>query len=167
MSIKFNKVSYGQFLEAYLNLTDGIEEATVKKLYENLKLPRRATQGSAGYDFFAPYGFSLEPNESIKIPTGINIEMIKARLFLMCVPRSSLGFKYRIQLDNTIGIIDSDYFNATNEGHIYLKMTNCGDKPLSVQQGEAIAQGILMPYFVTDDDKATATRTGGFGSTNG
>lgn len=162
---KFHKVSYGQFLEAYLNLTDGVEEAEVRKLYENIKLPCRATIGSAGYDIFAPYGFSLEPSESVKIPTGIRVELDDG-IVLMCVPRSSLGFKYRLQLDNTVGVIDSDYFNADNEGHIYLKMTNCGDKALVIQQGEAIAQGILLPFFVTDDDDSMDVRTGGFGSTN-
>lgn len=162
---KFHKVSYGQFLEAYLNLTDGVEEAEVRKLYENIKLPCRATIGSAGYDFFAPYGFSLEPGESVKIPTGIRVELDDG-IVLICMPRSSFGFKYRLQLDNTVGVIDSDYFHANNEGHIYLKMTNCGDKTLVIQQGEAIAQGILLPFFVTDDDDSTATRIGGFGSTN-
>ena len=127
-------------------------------------LPRRATAGSAGYDFFAPAAFRLEPGQSIRIPTGVRAR-IDAGWVLALFPRSGLGFKYRLQLNNTVGIVDSDYFGARNEGHIFIKLTNAGDRPLSVEAGEAFAQGIFLPYGLTEDDDASGVRTGGFGST--
>ncbi len=133
--------------------------------YNSLSLPKRATVGSAGYDFFAPFSFSLEPKESVKIPTGVRVK-IDDGWVLKIYPRSSLGFKYRLSLDNTVGIIDSDYFFADNEGHIFIKMTNCGDKPLSIEKGKAFAQGIFLEYGITFDDEVAASRTGGFGSTD-
>ncbi len=133
--------------------------------YENIILPKRATSGSAGYDFFAPEEFTLSPNQTIKIPTGIRVRIDEGWV-LKLYPRSSLGFKYRLSLDNTVGIIDSDYFNADNEGHIFIKMTNCGSSPLKVEKQQAFAQGIFVEYGITVDDQATSSRTGGFGSTD-
>lgn len=136
-----------------------------KEEYEKIALPARATAGSAGYDFFAPKSFSLLPNEGIKIPTGIRAKIDEGWV-LKIYPRSSLGFKYRLSLDNTVGIIDSDYYFAENEGHIFIKMTNCGDKELFIEEGKAFAQGIFIEYGITVDDNASALRTGGFGSTD-
>lgn len=133
--------------------------------FDDIVLPKRATFGSAGYDFFAPFPFSLEPGESIKIPTGVRCKIDEGWV-LNIYPRSSLGFKYRLQLDNTVGIIDSDYFNALNEGHIFIKMTNCGDKPLSVEKGKGFAQGVFLPFGITKDDDCETQRTGGLGSTD-
>lgn len=133
-----------------------------------IRLPRRATSGSAGYDFFAPAGFELKPNETILLPTGVRCRMDEGWV-LKLYPRSGLGFKYRLQLNNTVGIIDSDYFGAKNEGHIMLKLTNASNegRTVSVQAGEAVAQGVFVEYGITVDDDACAQRTGGFGSTNG
>ncbi len=131
-----------------------------------LKLPRRATAGSAGYDFHAPATFTLNPGETVKVPTGMRAR-IEAGWVLMLFPRSGLGFKYRLRLDNTVGIVDADYFGAENEGHIFVKLTNDGDNPLSVGAGEAFAQGVLLPFGLTLDDDAAGERTGGFGSTDG
>ncbi len=127
-------------------------------------LPRRATAGSAGYDFFAPRAFSLAPGETIKIPTGVRARIADGWV-LMLVPRSGLGFRYRVQLNNTGGIVDADYFGAKNEGHIFIKLVNAGERPLSVAAGEAFAQGVFVPFGLTEDDDASAVRTGGFGST--
>lgn len=128
-------------------------------------LPRRATAGSAGYDFFAPAAFRLAPGEGVKIPTGVRAR-IDPGWVLMLFPRSGLGFKYRLQLDNTVGVVDADYFGARNEGHIFIKLTNAGDRPLSVAAGEAFAQGVFLPFGLTLDDDAGGERLGGFGSTN-
>ena len=136
-----------------------------KETYEQIKLPRRATSGSAGYDFFSPIAFSLKPNEEIKIATGIRCKIDEGWV-LKIYPRSSLGFKYRLTLNNTVGIIDSDYFFAENEGHIFIKMTNCGNSEITVEQGKAIAQGIFLEYGITLSDDQTAVRTGGIGSTD-
>ena len=152
---QFYKVSKEQYL-----LANPDESA-----YSDIILPKRATSGSAGYDFFAPFSFTLNPNETIKVPTGIRCKIDEGWV-LSIYPRSSLGFKYRLTLDNTVGIIDSDYFNADNEGHVFVKMTNLGDKPLSVEKGKAFCQGIFTPYGITYDDDATSSRTGGIGSTD-
>ena len=127
-------------------------------------LPRRATAGSAGYDFFSPLGFSLAPGSCVRIPTGVRAR-IDDGWVLMLFPRSGLGFKYRLQLNNTVGVVDADYFGARNEGHIFIKLTNAGDRTVSVGAGEAFAQGIFLPFGLTDDDDARGERTGGFGST--
>ena len=158
-SAKFYKVSYEQFQM-------GMEKEDVKDIYDAIKLPRRATKGSAGYDFYTPIDIHLESEETVKIPTGIRCEM-NERWVLMIYPRSGLGFKYRLQLNNTVGVIDSDYFYSDNEGHIFIKMTNDSNegKVVDVQAGQGIAQGIFMTYGITEDDDATETRNGGFGST--
>ncbi len=133
--------------------------------YEDVLLPKRATAGSAGYDFFAPEAFTLQAGETIKIPTGIRVK-IEEGWVLSIYPRSSLGFKYRLTLDNTVGIIDSDYYFAENEGHIFIKMTNRGDKTLSVEKGKAFAQGVFTEFGITADDDCVAARKGGLGSTD-
>ena len=136
--------------------------------YDALKLPRRATSGSAGYDFYSPLDFSLAPGEFIKIPTGIRARIDEGWV-LTLYPRSGQGFKYRLQLYNSVGVIDSDYFGAVNEGHIQIKIVNANEegKTLTVRSGEAFAQGVFLPYGITVDDDAADVRTGGFGSTDG
>lgn len=135
--------------------------------HDELILPRRGTTGSAGYDFYSPLDFTLAPGEFIKIPTGMRAR-IEEGWVLMLYPRSGQGFKYRVQLYNTTGVIDSDYFGAENEGHIFIKIVNANTegKTLTVRRGEAFAQGIFLPFGITIDDAAEATRTGGFGSTD-
>lgn len=156
---RFEKVSAKQYAEAR-------EQAeTVASEYNNLALPRRATTGSAGYDFFAPFAFTLAPDETVKIPTGIRCK-IKEGFVLKEYPRSGHGFKYRARLDNTVGIIDSDYYYSDNEGHIFIKITNEGSKTLEVKAGEAFCQGILVEHFYAEEPEVTEKRNGGFGSTS-
>ncbi|MBE5757203.1 MAG: dUTP diphosphatase [Clostridiales bacterium] len=151
----FYKVSKENFLSVFND----------EKVYEEIKLPKRATTGSAGYDFFAPFDFTLSPNETITIPTGIRVK-IDEGFVLNLYPRSGLGFKYRLRLDNTVGIIDSDYYYSDNEGHIFVRLTNCSiDKTLTVKAGEGFCQGIFTEYFITYDDEVSEVRNGGFGST--
>ena len=135
--------------------------------YDQLRLPRRSTSGSAGYDFYSPIDFTLAPGEFIKIPTGIRVR-IEEGWVLTLYPRSGQGFKYRLQMYNTVGVIDSDYFGAENEGHIHIKIVNANEegKSLTVRQGEAFAQGIFLPFGITIDDDAMGKRIGGFGSTD-
>ncbi len=152
---RFFKVSEKEFLSS------GGTSATLSGII----LPRRATKGSAGYDFFAPETFTLKAGETIKIATGVRVK-IDNGWFLAIFPRSGLGFKYRLTLDNTVGIIDSDYYNAENEGHIFIKMTNCGNTPLTVEKGKAFAQGVFLPFGITVDDACEGERVGGFGSTD-
>lgn len=164
---KFEIVSFEQFYRDVRRVLHPIiSRDTAKIWYDDIKIPKRATSGSAGYDFFAPYGFELKSGETITIPTGIRVRM-EPGWVLKAYPRSGLGFKYRMQLDNTVGIIDQDYYYSDNEGHIMLKITNDShtDANMTVERGKAFAQGIFVEYGVTYDDMTTGIRNGGFGST--
>ena len=161
---KFYKVSYEQFKEGMSDFN--LEETEIKNIYDEISLPKRATVGSAGYDFYTHIDITLKPGETIKIPTGIRCEMNPSWV-LMLFPRSGLGFKFRLQLNNTVGVIDSDYFYSDNEGHIFIKLTNDSNenKTLEVKKGQGIVQGIFLTYGVVEDDDASELRNGGFGST--
>ena len=166
---KFEKVSYNQFRKDMLDCFPGIEayavglEKTLTEMYNNIKLPQRATAGSAGYDFHIPYAALLTPGTFTKVPTGIRCKM-EPGWVLHLYPRSGLGFKHGVRLTNTVGIIDSDYYNAKNEGHI-MAMLNT-DKEAKLADGQAFMQGVFLMYGVTADDAADGVRTGGFGSTD-
>lgn len=164
---KFEKVTWGQYCDSRgWDPANVLTEGSNVKEYDDIKLPKRATKGSAGYDFFAPFDFSLEPRETIKIPTGIKAKIADG-FVLKEYLRSSLGFKYRVRLDNTVGIIDSDYYNnEKNEGHIFIKITNEGNKTLEVKKGDAFCQGIFSEYFLAEEEEVTEERTGGIGSTS-
>lgn len=169
---EFEKVSFSQFFDAMKELIDignaeeTTREAYIRTLYEDIVLPERKTKGSAGYDFHAPFCFHLPPCRSLKIPTGIRVK-IEDGWWLGCLPRSSLGFKYRMQLDNTMGVIDQDYYYSDNEGHIFIKVTNdsIDGREIRVNAGDSFAQGIFLPYGVTYSDNAEGIRNGGMGST--
>ena len=163
---KFEKVSYNQFKNDFMDSFPQYNEKEVEEIYRSIQLPKRATKGSAGYDFYSPIDFELKPRQTIKIPTGIRVR-IENGWVLGLYPRSGLGFKYRLQLNNTVGIIDSDYYNALNEGHIMIKITNDSNegKALDIKAGEGFAQGIFMQYGIVEDDDAKDIRVGGFGST--
>ena len=162
---KFHKVSKERFTADWMD-TFAQSQEEAEKVYEAIRLPKRATAGSAGYDFFSPADFTIKPGETIKIPTGIRAEM-QEDWVLQIYPRSGLGFKYRLQMNNTVGIIDSDYFFSDNEGHIFMKITNDSHegKTVEVPAGTGFAQGIFMQYGITEDDDAEGIRNGGFGST--
>lgn len=165
---KFETVSFHQFIEdVKRNFNDAqfISDDALNSSYDALKLPRRATKGSAGYDFFAPFDITLEPNETVTFPTGIRCRM-NNDVVLQLYPRSSLGFKYKMTLDNTVAIIDSDYYNSDNEGHIQAKFTNRGDKTIHIKKGEAYMQGVFTKYYLAVEDEVTQVRNGGIGSTN-
>lgn len=191
----FEKVSFEQYYEDWVKLfgKDVVDEEIVFGIYEEIKLPVRSTEKSAGYDFFAPFGFTLEKGANIVIPTGIRV-YLDDDAYLALHPRSGLGFKFRTMLANTTGIIDADYWMSDNEGHIMAKIcydgiepaasielerelyskgimfnakrpTDVEDKNFVVAQGDRFIQGILNTYGITDDDIATGKRNGGEGST--
>ena len=162
---KFEKVSREKFVLGWayaFNTAVGVYDT-----FDSIKLPKRATSGSAGYDFYAVKSVKLAPGESVKMPTGIRVKMEEGWV-LKIYPRSGLGFKYRLQLCNTVGIIDSDYYFSDNEGHILIKITNDSKdgKTVSIKKGDAFAQGVFVEYGITVDDDATEIRNGGFGSTS-
>lgn len=156
---KFYKVSLEQY----------IKDGGSRENWNDIKIPCVATSNSAGHDFYSPFDFYLNAGETIKIPTGIKAELDNDKVLLI-LPRSSLGFKYRLQLDNTVGVIDSDYYNnKDNEGHIFIKITNdnYNNKQLVIKKGEAIAQGLIIQFFVANGSESENVREGGIGSTNG
>ena len=159
-------MSKENFLAAIADDYVQFSETEAEQMYETLSLPKRATKGSAGYDFYAPFDFTLEPGQTIKIPTGIRAKMDEDWV-LQIFPRSGLGFKFRLQLNNTVGIIDSDYYYSDNEGHIMAKITNDSKeaKTVEISAGMGFVQGIFLEYGITVDDDAEGIRNGGFGST--
>lgn len=164
---KFEIVSFAQYKKDYIECL-GTDEG-VKEAYNNIKIPTRATSGSAGYDFCCPFDLRLNPGKGIKIPTGIRVRIADGwALFIL--PKSGLGIKYRFQLDNTLGLIDSDYYNSANEGHIMIVMRNNhvteGFKGIDLKAGKAFAQAVFLPFGITENDIASGIRQGGFGSTN-
>ncbi|MBD5384179.1 MAG: deoxyuridine 5'-triphosphate nucleotidohydrolase [Ruminococcaceae bacterium] len=156
---RFEKVSVEQWRQGYSG-------ADADSVYDRIALPKRATSGSAGYDFFAPFDIELKAGETVKVPTGVRVR-IEDGWLLSLYPRSGLGFKFRLQLDNTVGIIDSDYYFSDNEGHIFAKITNDSKegKTVTIASGTGFMQGIFTEFGITEDDDADGVRNGGFGST--
>ncbi len=165
--MRFEKVSLSQFKNDSHIAMPALGDKELEDMYESTVLPKRATKGSAGYDFHSPFEIYLKPGESCAIPTTIRVEMPET-VVLLIAPRSGLGVRYRMQLANTIGIIDSDYYRAKNEGHIIITITNDNreGKLLHISQGDRFAQGIFVPFLICENDTASENRTGGFGSTN-
>ncbi len=153
------RISESQFLK-------DTASSGINAQYSDILMPKRATEGSAGYDFYAPCDIELEPGEEITVPTGIRCRIDEGWVLVLC-PRSGLGFRYRMQLNNTLGIIDADYYGAKNEGHIMVRIFNDSrqDKTLRIGRGEGFVQGIFLPFGITADDEAEGLREGGFGST--
>lgn len=170
---KFEKVSFnqwkqdmmsGDFKEVYSRFPD----SELKKVYDAIKLPKRATSGSAGYDFHLPLPIlDIPVNSYVTIPTGIRCKMDEGWV-LKIYPRSGHGFKYGVHLANSVGIIDCDFYDADNEGHIQVKLVNDGllRKHIELTQGEAFCQGVFTLYGTTIDDEVVTKRTGGLGSTS-
>lgn len=166
--VKFEKVSFKQFKKDVLDCGFKFSDGELHAFYESIKLPTRATVGSAGYDFYAPFDLKFQLGESLKFPTGIKC-LMDGDVVLLLAPRSSLGFKHRWTLNNTLGVVDRDYFLAKNEGHMHCKAHYCNEalEELVIKQGEAYMQGIFVPFIKTVDDNTDGIRVGGFGSTNG
>lgn len=167
---RFYKINLANFNKDYKETFPfgqeyGLNDMEITAVYNSIKMPSRATKYSAGYDIFSPIDFKLKSKETIKIPTGLRCKMCED-VVLMIYPRSSLGFKYRMMLENTVGIIDSDYYNSDNEGHIFIKFTNHGDRDLEIKKGMAFAQGVFTRYLLTEDDNVETVRNGGLGSTS-
>ena len=159
MSIaRFTRVSESQYAEAMAGRENFLP-------LEEVPLPKRATAGSAGYDFVSPLEVTVPAGGTALIPTGIRAEM-EPGWVLMLFPRSSLGFRHALRLSNTVGVIDSDYAFAKNEGHIMVKLRNPLAEAVTVGRGERFCQGVFLPYGTAEEEEVTAERTGGFGSTD-
>jgi dUTP pyrophosphatase len=127
--------------------------------------------------------FEIEDDEFVTMPmmadftkrTGIKPTLVSTGMkchldpdtFLQLSVRSSSPLKYWIMMANGVGIIDADYCNnPDNEGEIFFQLFNLSPFNIQIKKGEAIGQGIILPYGVTDDDNASGERLGGFGSTS-
>ena len=165
---KFEKISKEQFFRDFADYLkdEALDARDGMALYNMIKLPQRATTGSAGYDMFAPFDIVIPPQGTVKVPTGIRV-LLDDDKFLAVYPRSGLGFKYKMQFYNTIPVIDADYSGSDNEGHIWCKFYNDSPdgKTITIKQGDAMCQGVIQQYFKTIDDSAKGVRNGGFGST--
>ena len=152
----FSKISFNQFKK---DVCDN------KSLYDEYELPRRATKNSCGYDLFAISDVILHPGDIVKIPTGYKAKFNRDEM-LMLVVRSSMGFKYNVRMCNQLGIIDSDYYNnSDNEGHIWVALQNEGNIDYEIKKGTAYCQGIFVKYLICGDE-VNIERESGIGSTN-
>ena len=154
----FEKISFEQFKK---DISDDLE------LYNSYSIPKRSTKESAGYDFESIIDFILKPGEIKKIPLGIKANMNSGEVLFLIV-RSSQGFKYNVRMCNQVGVIDKDYYNnSDNEGHMWIKLENHGDKDYVVSKGDKIIQGIFIPFLTVDnEEKIDSVRTSGIGSTD-
>lgn len=170
----FEKVSYETFRDAvfseilpFVNCIDDKTTLAIREAYNNIKLPTRATEGSAGYDFYLPMFVATEIGEQefLRYPLGVRWVGCTENVALFMFPRSGLGFKYGMFLYNGTGVIDKDYCNADNEGQINIKFGV--RETMKIKPNMRIAQGVFLPYYVTDNDcgQPKQKRTGGLGST--
>lgn len=154
---KFEKISYEQFKK-------DIEDN--KKMYDDYNVPKRSTKYSAGYDFESLFDFTIKPGESRLIATGIKVDMNSDEVLLL-MDRSSQGFKYNVRMCNQIGVIDRDYYNnSKNEGHIFIKLYNEGDKDYIVKKRDKIVQGIFIKYLTVDDEEEINCKRNGWSVLN-
>ncbi len=163
----FEKVSFEQW-KADCGVR-GLSESGLKEWYNSIKLPKQATAASAGCDFFMPFSLNFEGGSSFRIATGVRWVCDKEEdrdKVLLVVPRSGLGFRYGIRLSNTVGVIDADYCDSDNEGHIIVSLENPSDKTVMLAEGKPFAQGIVVRYEVPEGAESDSSRNGGFGSTD-
>lgn len=162
---QFKKVSFEQFKTDINKIFDNkYTDVEIRTMYDNIELPKRATTDSAGYDFKLPMTVELDKNIAHLIPTGIRAK-IDSGWVLKLYPRSGLGFKHGLKLLNTVGVIDGDYYNSDNEGHIMAKIKQTEKEKVILQNNSAFIQGVFVEYGITEDDESVGIRNGGFGST--
>ena len=155
---------------------DKIRGFEVVSSFSDINLPKRSTARSAGYDFEAAedtlvpsvWKLGLKGSENIKptfIKTGVKAYMQEDEA-LFLYNRSSNPGKKGLVMANSVGVVDSDYYNnADNEGHIMFAFYNFFPMDVTIKKGERIGQGVFKKFLKADGDNASAIRTGGFGST--
>ena len=130
----------------------------------DIKLPTRATEHSAGYDFYSPVDITIPPHEMVMIWSDVKASMYYDNVLLLFV-RSSMG-KHPIVIANGTGLIDADYYsNESNDGNIGFRLLNLGDTPYEIKVGDRIGQGIFVKYGTVKNDATKTKRNSGFGST--
>ena len=161
----FEKVSFNEWYKSIKKYNAHLSEESIRKIYDDIKLPQASTQYAAGHDFYLPYEIECGEDASpVTIPTGIRwiTEESDKDTFLLLCPRSGLGCKFGFRLVNTVGIVDADYYMSDNEGHILAIVQ--ASSPCFLVRGERFMQGIILPYYRCGDSN-TQIRNGGFGST--
>ena len=144
----------------------GFEKITSQQNNDHVHLPKRQTAHAAGYDIHTPEEVTIGPHAIAKIHTGIKAHMQEDEVLQLYI-RSSMGIKRHLVLANQVGVIDSDYYNnPSNEGEIIIALRNTSNEAVLLPAGERIAQGVFMKFLKANDDEASASRSGGIGSTN-
>ena len=154
---KFEKISFEQFKKDF---------GDDRMLYDSYELPKRSTKKSAGYDIKSLEDGVIKPGEAMTFKTGLKVCMNDDEC-LYILSRSSQGYKYNVCLMNSVGLIDSDFYNnPSNEGHFSVRLVNFGTDDFVVKRGDKIAQGVFSKYLTVDDEEdIEGERTGGLGST--
>ena len=154
---KFEKISFEQFKKDF---------GDDRMLYDSYELPKRSTKRSAGYDIKSLEDGIIKPGEAMTFKTGLKVSMNEDEC-LYVLSRSSQGYKYNVCLMNSVGLIDSDFYNnPSNEGHFSVRLVNFGTDDFVVKRGDKIAQGVFSKYLTVDDEEdIEGERTGGLGST--
>ena len=162
----FEKVTYER-LKADCGVK-GLPDSEMREWYDAIKLPKQATAASAGCDFFMPFNLNFEAGSVFRIATGVRwvTDDNDRDRVLLIMPRSGLGFKYGIRLSNTVGVIDADYCDSDNEGHIIISLVNPSPVTLELPEGKPFAQGIVVRYEIPEGAESEEARNGGFGSTD-
>lgn len=163
----FEKIPFEEWKKELKNLFPAIEDEAIETTYGNIKLPKQGTYGSMGMDFFAPFDIKMPGETTMVIPTGVRWVVDEANMDKgLCIyPRSGLGFKYGLYLENSVGIIDASFYLSDNYGHILIKLHNPYED-LEIPKHKAFAQGVVTQYFICDGAESNEKRNGGFGSTD-
>lgn len=131
---------------------------------QNIIMPVRASKHSAGYDFSVVGNYQIKPGKIKLVNTGLRVKMPEDEV-LFVYPRSSLAIKKGLMMSNGVGVIDADYYNSTNQGHIMIPLYNFTNEIVNIKDGERVAQGVFTKFFKTiNDNNNKTTRSGGFGS---
>ena len=166
--MRFEKVSLDAFTKDVINNYPFYGIGEIKRAWENITLPRRSTQYSAGYDICTPIGIIIPQAMSVIVPTGIRVVFTPDEMdtwHLQMYVRSSVGIKQGVVLTNGTGIIDPDYQFAENDGDMMLALLNTSDSIVKYKAGDRICQAVFAIHGLTTDDEAGGRRIGGVGST--
>lgn len=137
----------------------------VKRIEEDINLPERSTAYSAGYDFYAVENTHVFSRGVTYVKTGVKVKLASDEFLMLC-NRSSNPGKKELVLINGVGIVDADYYgNPDNDGEIAFAFQSLNESGSFINKGDKIGQGIIIKYIKTEDDTASGTRAGGFGST--
>ncbi len=145
---QFEKIPFEQFKKDCWDRFG--DEVSLQRAWEKITLPTRKGVGCAGYDILCPVSVKIMPESSMVIPTGIRVKLEDGWM-LNCSPKFTLEDGFKIQVTSVDGIIDGYFYeNSAHNGHITLRVSVLGNKPLNLMAGEAFAQGVFCPYGVVN-----------------